>query len=140
MFISSRKFADAHKIRAEALTKDYDYDEAVRDYRVAVDAAEKTGDQALMQQLNHALQMAIHQEKQWDENRDHRIVLQLPVNIDELNPKARCTHLKKQYKKMAIKWHPDKAKGDKKRAVRKMSEIGEAKRELVKMFGCRGIR
>lgn len=40
----------------------------------------------------------------------------------------------KQHKKLAKKWHPDKAVGDKDRAARKMNEVSEAKKALSKQF------
>ena len=127
-------------MRAEALTTDHDYDEATRDYRAALDAAQRTSDGELINSLNHAYHTAKQAETNWAEHRDHSIVLQLPVNIAELDPKRRCMWIKKQYKAMAKKWHPDKARGDKNRASRKMSEVGDAKRALVEQYGCRGIR
>ena len=51
-----------------------------------------------------------------------------------------CDWLKKQYKKLAKKWHPDKYKGNKERAGRKMNEIAEAKEILTKRIGCKNIR
>jgi DnaJ-class molecular chaperone len=41
---------------------------------------------------------------------------------------------------MARRWHPDKAKGDKKRASRKMNEITEAKEHLKEAFKCKRVR
>jgi DnaJ-class molecular chaperone len=35
-------------------------------------------------------------------------VLELPVNIHEVSKESQCKHLKKSYKKLAMKWHPDK--------------------------------
>ena len=43
--------------------------------------------------------------------RDHKKVLDLPANINELNQKSKCKWVKKQHKAMVKKWHPDKAKG-----------------------------
>ena len=43
-----------------------------------------------------------------------------------------------RYKKLARKWHPDKAKGSKVRAGRKMNDIAEAKEVLDKQLGCKG--
>ena len=40
----------------------------------------------------------------------------------------------KQHKKLAKKWHPDKAVGDKDRAARKMNEVSEAQKALTKQF------
>ena len=103
-------------------------------------AAQSTGNNELIQELSHAFRHSQHKDKRWSEDRDHSVVLQLPVNINELGQKSRCMWVKKQYKLMAKKWHPDKAKGDKKRASRKMSEVAEAKKALVAQFQCRGVR
>lgn len=87
----------------------------------------------------------MHDKEQWedpekgDQMKFHK-VLELPSNIGELDHQARCTWLKKMYKKMAMKWHPDKARGSKKRAERKMRESAEAKEALVKRWRCKGIR
>ena len=43
--------------------------------------------------------------------RDHRKVLDLPENIDEVNQKSKCKWVRNQHKAMVRKWHPDKAKG-----------------------------
>ena len=48
--------------------------------------------------------------------------------------------LRKAYRREALKWHPDKHKGDKRRAARKMDEISAAKGALVKQWGGKGIR
>ena len=44
--------------------------------------------------------------------RDHKQVLDLPVNLNELNKQSQCKWIKKQHKAMVKKWHPDKAKGN----------------------------
>ena len=53
---------------------------------------------------------------------------------------VQCKYLKKQYRKISLKYHPDKAKGSKKRAERKMNDVTEAKDFFVKRLGCKGIR
>ena len=40
----------------------------------------------------------------WHEGRDHKKVLELPSNIEEIDKERRCDWLKKQYKKLAKKW------------------------------------
>ena len=69
--------------------------------------------------------------------RDHKAVLELPANLDEIPKEKQCDWIKKQYKKLARKWHPDKAKGSKARAGRKMNDIAEAKEVLDKQLGCK---
>ena len=63
-------------------------------------------------------------------------VLELPSNLEQLAPEKRCVWLKRQHKKLARKWHPDKARGNKERAARKMREVSEAKEALVKRMSC----
>jgi DnaJ homolog subfamily B member 4 len=47
-------------------------------------------------------------------------------DILELKPDASENDIKKQYKKLAFKWHPDKNPDNKEEAERKFKEIGEA--------------
>ena len=91
-------------------------------------------------ELEQQLREAQHGKGQWDKKRDHKIVLEVPSNIEELTQEDRCKWLKKMYKKMAMKWHPDKARGSKKRAERKMRECAEAKEQLVERWRCKRIR
>ena len=44
--------------------------------------------------------------------------------------------MKKQYRKLAKAWHPDRYKGVKARAERKMRETAEANEVLVKQLRC----
>jgi len=36
-------------------------------------------------------------------------MLDLPENLNELPKERRCDFIKKAYKRMALKWHPDKS-------------------------------
>ena len=49
---------------------------------------------------------------------------------------AQCTWVNKQYRKLARVWHPDRYKGVKARAERKMRECAEAKEVLSKQLSC----
>ena len=143
--------------RAEALEADNDWDEAVRDWRSAIDAVlpdfgnrhprspPQPGDNEALAfttcdgtegNLRNRWFNAQQQDKVWTERRDHAAVLELPTNLGQLSQEKRCDWLRKQHKKMARKWHPDKAKGNKDRAARKMNEVTEAKKALAPMFGC----
>ena len=75
-------------------------------------------------------------EDQWEKRRDHARVLDLPANVNDLRKESKCKWLKKQHKKLARLWHPDKARGDRLRAERKMREVSEAKEALVQAYGC----
>ena len=69
--------------------------------------------------------------------RDNIKILGLPVNLNDSSSEIQCKWLKKQYKHMAKKWHPDKYKGNPKRGARKMMEVNDAKELLAKDWGCK---
>ncbi|KAL7444388.1 hypothetical protein ACHAXH_009988 [Discostella pseudostelligera] len=152
--VESRK--EAHLARAEALLLDMDYDEAVSDLRAAFDLVPE--DQEHMQekrQLQQKLQQAMHQQKLWNggekdyrfnENtgypdgrppeRDHSKILQLPIDLDQRTKDIKCAWLKKQFKALVRQYHPDKYKGNKKRAARKFKEVKEAKEIISSAWDC----
>ena len=72
----------------------------------------------------------------WKQRRDHLSTLELPANLGQLSVEKQCSWIKKQHRKLARKWHPDKYRGNKERAARKMNEVTEAKEELTKRFKC----
>ena len=89
------------------------------------------------------LRQAENKKREWDsEHSDarHITALDLPPNLNELPHDNQCKWLKKQYRKMSLKWHPDKARGSKKRAERKMRDVADAKAFMVNRLNCRGIR
>ena len=63
-------------------------------------------------------------------------MLELPANLEQLKREDQCGWVTRQYRKLARKWHPDRYKGLKVRAERKMRECSEAKEVLVKQMGC----
>ena len=150
----SRK--EAHLVRAEALLLDMDFDEAVSDLRAAFDLVPE--DQEHMQEkreLQQKLQQAMHQQKMWNggekdhrfnENtgypdgrppeRDHAKILQLPIDLEQRSKDVKCAWLKKQFKALVRQYHPDKYKGNKKRAGRKFKEVKEAKEIISKAWDC----
>jgi len=139
-FVHPSKVAEALRIRGQANLKDNNVEEAVRDLKAAV---EMLGPGKMQEETVNALHEAEHKKREWDgEHNDmrHRVALDLPPNLDELPQTNQCQWLKKQYRKMSLKWHPDKAKGDKVRAVRKMRETADAKEFMVKRLGCKHIR
>merc|ERR1712072_991333 len=116
---------------------DSNFDHAIRDLHKAIDLANGEKEN----ELRGKLRSTEHDKMMWEpKRRNHAKVLDLPVNIHEVNKQSQCTWLKKQYKKLAKQWHPDKYRGDKVRAARKMNEAADAKIELVKRWGCKGIR
>ena len=72
----------------------------------------------------------------WEKRRPHAKVLELPANVDSLSKDRKCYWLKKQHKKLARIWHPDKARGSKDRAARKMTQVSDAKQALSAEYGC----
>jgi hypothetical protein len=135
------RLARTYELRANAHEADHNFGEATDDFLEAKHLIEKTGSQQdEVQRLNMKWRNAQHQAKQWDENRGvngHIKVLGLPVNVEDLNQKSRCAWLKKSHRKMSLKWHPDKCKGDKKRASRKFTEVMAAKKALSQAWGCK---
>jgi tetratricopeptide (TPR) repeat protein len=154
--VSAESKKEAYLARGEALLLDMDYDEAVQDFRAALDLVPE--DQEHMQEkrgLQHKVQQVNQQKDLWNggakdmrfnENtgypdgrppqRDHAKILQLPIDLDEQSKEVRCAWLKKQFKSLARKYHPDKYKGNKKRGARKFKEVKEAKEIISKAWEC----
>jgi len=153
--VSPTSQKEAHLIRAEALLLDMDYDEAVSDFRVAFDLV-PDDDKEQKRELNHKLQSTMRQQEAWNggkqthqynehtghpngmpPQRDHAKILQLPIDLDERSTDIRCAWLRKQFKTLVRKFHPDKYKGtNKKRAARKFNEVKEAKEIIAKQWSC----
>ena len=139
-FVHPSKVAEALQIRGKANLKDNNIDDAVSDLKSAVHMVSQG---KLQEEIQELLYEAENKKREWDsEHSDarHIAALDLPPNLMELPQPSQCKWLKKQYRKMSLKWHPDKAEGSKKRAERKMRDTAEAKDFLVKQYGCRGIR
>ncbi len=154
MIVDPHKLREAQEARAEAYMKDFNYDDAVSDLRAALEHASGEKQQEVQRKLTEAQNaqrkwrcLDPSDRKVWQENRcghpnpqngrDHKAVLELPANLAEIPKEKQCDWVKKQYKKLARKWHPDKAKGSKVRAGRKMNDIAEAKEVLDKQLGCK---
>jgi DnaJ family protein C protein 3 len=131
-FVDPHKLRDALEARAEAHMNDKNYDDAVTDLRDALEKASGDKQQGLQTKLNEAENQKRKwrcvdpsDRKTWQDNRcghpnpqngrDHNAVLELPANLGELPKDKQCDWIKKQYKKLARKWHPDKYKGKKER-------------------------
>jgi len=72
--------------------------------------------------------------------RDNVKILDLPVNLAEHPGEIACSWVRKNYKKLARKYHPDKYKGNVNRARRKFDEIAQAKKILEEQWNCKGNR
>jgi len=154
--VSGASKKEAYLVRGEALLLDMDYDEAVQDFRAALELV--PDDKEHMQEkreLHHKVQQVSQQKDLWNggvkdyrfnENtgypdgkppqRDHAKILQLPIDLDQQSKEVRCKWLKKQFKALVRKYHPDKYKGNKKRAARKFKEVKEAKEIISKGWEC----
>jgi hypothetical protein len=63
------------------------------------------------------------------------------VNLGEHGNDIRCKWVRRNYKKLAMRFHPDKYKGDNRaRAQRKFREKADSKKHLEKEWGCKGGR
>ena len=152
-FVSAASKKEAHLVRAEALLLDMDYDEAVQDIRAAFDLTPDDADDK--RELHHKLQSTMHQQEMWNggkkdyrfnENtgypdgmppqRDHAKILELPIDLEQREKSVKCAWLKKQFKTLVRKYHPDKYKGNKKRAARKFDEVKQSKDHLSSQWEC----
>ena len=144
----------ARQARAKAHENDQNFEGAVTDLRAAL--ALTSGEKAA--QLEQALRSAQELQRRWqcvdpsdrkawqdnqcghpgrpESGRDHNKVLELPANLDQLPQKDQCSWVTRQYRKLARTWHPDRYKGSKARAERKMRECSEAKAVLIKRHRC----
>jgi DnaJ family protein B protein 4 len=83
----------------------------------------------------------VKRKREENMGKDYYGILGVPKTADE-------SELKKAYRKLAMKWHPDKAKGDKEAASAKFKEISEAydvlsdpeKRKIYDQFGEEGLK
>jgi tetratricopeptide (TPR) repeat protein len=107
MFVDPKKLSESLSIRAKSHMLDKNYDEAVKDLRQCIELIGQTEE---FNQRLHEAQMA---QRQWANQRNHREVLELPVNLHQLSKDKQCSYIKKAHKTLARKWHPDKAKGNK---------------------------
>ena len=62
--------------------------------------------------------------------------LQLPEHLPAHSKEIKCSWLKKQFKALVRKYHPDKYQGKKDRANRKFKEVTDAKEALGKEWEC----
>ena len=152
--VSTARLREALEARAEAHENDKNYDDAIVDMRGAIELAGGDKQTQLQQTLSRLQELQRkwrcidpNDQKAWHDNRcgnprdpssgrDHRAVLELPTNLDDLKPEDQCGWVTRQYRKLAKMWHPDRYKGAKARAERKMRECAEAKEVLVKQLRC----
>ena len=145
---------EAYLIRGDAEILDMDYGEAVADFREAFNLVGDPNSEE-GRNLNSKWQQAQRQQDDWNggkkdhyynehrgfpdgkpPERDNIKILGLPVNLEEHSTEIQCKWLKNQFKSLVRKWHPDKYKGDSKRAARKFKEVTDAKETLSKKWSC----
>ncbi|KAL3771298.1 hypothetical protein ACHAW5_004507 [Stephanodiscus triporus] len=154
--VSSTLRKEAHLVRAEALLLDMDYDDAVSDFRAAFDLVPDDAENMQeKRELKQKLQQAMHKQQLWNgggkdhrynehtgypdgrpPERDHAKILQLPIDLEQRTKDIKCAWLKKQFKALVRQYHPDKYKGNKKRAARKFKEVKEAKEIISSAWDC----
>lgn len=137
LFKDTHQVASAYLARGGALLADYDFGEAARDFRRA---AELESNPDAKREAQEKQRNAEWRAKEWEKNPDREKILGLPANFGQLNQKSQCAWLKKSYKKMVLKWHPDKNKGNPERGRRKFEEVQVAKKAMAQQLGCKGRR
>ena len=112
------KYVDAAKLRAQAFDVAEDFDEAVRAWTRAHELNREDGE--IREKLQKA-QAALKQSKE----KNYYKILGVPRD-------ANARQIKKAYRVLALKYHPDKQKTDdeKAEAEKKFQEIGEANEVL----------
>jgi tetratricopeptide (TPR) repeat protein len=138
LFMDTGQLASAFIARGESLVADYDYSEAVRDFRRATEIASSGSD--TQKDARQKQENAHWKAQEWEKNPNRIKILGLPINFDQIPKKSQCAWLRKSFKKMVLKWHPDKNKGNPKRAARKFDEVTAAKKVLAQQLGCRERR
>jgi len=106
------RFSKVYLKRADAYMKTQNYEKAVHDYQAAKDLDPKNENMAyLLREAKRQLKKA--------QRKDYYKILEIEKDVDE-------NEIKKAYKKMALKCHPDKNFGEGKEAEAKFKEVGEA--------------
>ena len=153
--VSTEMKKEAYLLRAEALLQDFDYDGAITDFRKAAELSEELSNEEETHRLRMRLKEVMHEKKKWDGGekdhwhnehtgfpngkpmeRDHIKILGLPINLEEHNKEIKCSWLKKKFKELVRKYHPDKYKGNKMRAARKFKEVTDSKGFLSESWQC----
>ena len=134
-----------------------DYDEAVSDLRAAFDLVPEDAEHLTeKRELQYKLQSAMREQALWNggqkdnrfnehtgypdgrpPQRDHAKILELPIDLEQRGQDVKCAWLKKQFKALVKKYHPDKYKGNKKRAARKFGEVKTAKEIMTAAWDCK---
>ena len=139
------KYAEALRATAELYVADENPKEAKSLAEQALDicrsnAGQSSWSRSLLESLESFVRETHTLVRQYEHNRDYVKILGAPPNLNELTKERQCDFIKKSFKKLALKWHPDKHETDarKKRAARKLNDAAEARDELNDRANCGG--
>ena len=139
------KYAEALRATAELYVADENPKEAKSLAEQALEicranAGQSSSSRSLKENLESFVRETHNLVRQYEHNRDYVQILGAPPNLNELTKERQCDFIKKSFKKLALKWHPDKHETDarKKRAARKLNDAAEARDELNDRANCGG--
>ena len=87
---------DAMLALLDVLKTDHDYSGAVELLRGMQDVATKAGLIDRANEYRNDVAVVQQSETGWRYDRDHTVVLELPVNIEDIGQESRCAHVKRQ--------------------------------------------
>lgn len=102
-------------VLGDAETEAEQFDEALRTFRRALEIAASDEDKQSAQKKVQEAEVALKQSKE----KNYYKILDVPRNADK-------KQIKKGYKDMAMKWHPDKNPDNEEEAEKKFTEVAEA--------------
>ena len=137
------KYAEALRATAELYVADENPKEAKSLAEQALEicranAGQSSSSRSLKENLESFVRETHNLVRQYENNRDYAKILGVPPNLNELTKERQCDFIKKSFKKLALKWHPDKHETNarKKRAARKLNDAAEARDELNDRANC----
>jgi tetratricopeptide (TPR) repeat protein len=139
------KYAEALRAQAELFVADENPKDAKSLAEQALEICKENSGQsqwsrALLDSLNAFVRELHGLVRQYENNRDYAKILGVPPNLNELDNDRQCEFIKKSFKKLALKWHPDKheTSAGKTRAARKLNDAAEARDALNDRANCGG--
>ena len=139
------KYAEALRATAELYIADENPKEAKSLAEQALEicranAGQSSSSRSLKENLESLVRETHNLVRQYQHNRDYAKILGVPPNLNELPKERQCDFIKKSFKKLALKWHPDKHETNarKTRAARKLNDAAEARDELNDRANCGG--
>lgn len=113
--VSVEETVTALYVLGDAETEADKFDEALRTFRRALEIAASDEDKESAQKKVKEAEVALKQSKE----KNYYKILGIPRNADK-------KQVKKAYKEMALKWHPDKNPDNAEEAEKKFTEVAEA--------------